>query len=96
MPSFQQHCAASREVLGEEFREVHLWLDEFFKLKGPAHRQMRHHKEGIEEIRAKWGDKAAEAAELHISMDFFNGPIPSRIDYIGGNGCWPVGIEWNG
>jgi DNA-binding GntR family transcriptional regulator len=86
MPSFKQHCDASRSLFGEEFQDVHLWLDAFFRAYGPKHRQFRHHKEGIEEVRAKWGDRAAEAAELHITMDLFNLPIPSKSDYIGGDG----------
>ena len=41
---------------------------------GPSnaeHRKQRHNKEGIEEVRKMWGDKAAEAAELHIIDDMF-------------------------
>lgn len=95
MSSFKEHCDVSKRLFGEEFKEVHIWLDEFFILKGPAHRQIRHHREGVEEVRAKWGDRAAVAAALHVSMDLFNCPIPSKIDYIGGDGCWPVGRDWN-
>lgn len=95
MAHFQKHCRSCHDLLGDEFKYVHLWLDEFFALKGPAHRKIRHHKEGIEECRNKWGDRAAEAAELHITEDIFGLPIPSQTDYIGGDGCWPVGDKWN-
>jgi len=69
--------------LGEGFEQVHLWLDEFAK-KYPVevfedkHRSFRHNKEGVEEVRKLWGDKAARAAELHIARDEF-GEIPKTF-----------------
>ena len=33
------------------------------------HRKLRHHIAGIEQVRKLWGDKAAEAARLHIIAD---------------------------
>jgi hypothetical protein len=33
------------------------------------HRGLRHHLEGIEEVRRKFGDQAAEAARQHIISD---------------------------
>ena len=39
---------------------------------------MRDHREGIEEVRAKWGDEAAEAAEIHILKDC--GKIMDRLE----------------
>jgi len=70
MAALKEHCEDCLKQLGEEFKEVHLWLDEWFKYdKTIKHRILRHHKEGVEEIRKRWGDKAAKAAELHIIMD---------------------------
>jgi hypothetical protein len=71
MPMFEEHCKESIKELGEPFEYVHKWLDEFmghpqYKTR---HRHLRHHRKGIEEIRKKWGDKAAKAAELHIMTD---------------------------
>lgn len=77
MAHFKEHCNDCRKQLGKDFSYVHLWLDEFFKTAGYMHRTMRHHKEGIEEVRAKWGDEAAKAAEIHILRDFQN-EIPTR------------------
>jgi len=71
------------ELLGEPFTEVHRWLDEFAK-EYPIekfeerHRFFRHNKEGVEEVRKMWGDKAAEAARLHIARDDF-GYIPKTF-----------------
>ena len=71
MPRFEEHCAHCLERLGAEFREVHLWLDEFCGKRpyGTRHRHLRHHLEGIEEVRRLWGDQAAKAAELHVKQD---------------------------
>jgi hypothetical protein len=72
MPKFGEHCAHCREMLGAEFREVHLWLDEFCGKPpyGTRHRHLRHYLEGIEEVRRLWGDQAAKAAEVHIKRVF--------------------------
>ena len=80
MPKFEKHCQDCIEKFGESFSEVHLWLDEFFEDKGPKHRDERHHEEGIEEARKKWGDKGASAAELHIKADC--GGIVPTMDQI--------------
>ena len=69
MPSFTDHCAECRERLGEDFAEVHQWLDALFAERGPRHRRVRHHLAGVEEVRRQWGDKAAEAALLHVVAD---------------------------
>jgi len=58
-------------VLGREYRHVHRWLDELFATLGPAHRSVRHHTGGVEEVRRRWGDEAARAAEIHIRKDCF-------------------------
>ena len=69
MPSFEQHCEESIQLFGEPFEEVHRWLDEFARCQGMHHRIFRHHEAGIEEVRRKWGDKAAAAARAHITAD---------------------------
>ena len=68
---YREHCLHCRKRFGEDFDYVHRWLDEFYgsdqyKTK---HRKLRHHKKGIEEVRQRWGDRAAEAAKLHIIDD---------------------------
>jgi hypothetical protein len=69
MPDLKTHCEDCLRELGEEFRFVHEWLDELFKYAGSEHREYRHNRRGIEEIRRKWGDRAARAAESHIRND---------------------------
>ena len=65
------HCRDCENKLGKPYKEVHIWLDEFFKTLGPHHRIKRHHVEGVEEVRKKWGDEAAMAAEIHIKKDCY-------------------------
>jgi DNA-binding GntR family transcriptional regulator len=71
MASFEAHCEQCEKEMGEAFPEVHLWLDAFCGQDpyGTRHRHLRHHLEGITEVKRKWGDKAAKAAEIHIRQD---------------------------
>jgi hypothetical protein len=67
---FQEHCDESSRLFGEPFKQVHQWLDEFFATPlGARHRRKRHHLAGIEEVRRRWGDQAAEVAKRHIISD---------------------------
>jgi len=75
MAYYEVHCADCKRELGEEFQEVNTWLDEYFKDFGPDHRPLRHHDVAIEKVREKWGDRAAQAAEIHIKRDS-HGKIP--------------------
>jgi hypothetical protein len=69
MASLQEHCADCRRELGEHYRQVHLWLDALFKVLGPKHRSARHHAGGVEKVRKLWGDRAAQAAEIHSRLE---------------------------
>ncbi len=68
---FEDHCRESAFFFGKPFDEVHRWLDEFAGSKeyGMRHRKKRHHLQGIEDVRMKWGDLAASAARQHIISD---------------------------
>lgn len=72
MPLVDEHCKDCRDALGEDFREIHEWLDEFFPSRGLRHRVVRH-----QEVRKKWGDRAAKAAQIHIEKDCY-GKVPTR------------------
>lgn len=96
MPTFEEHCQKSEELLGSPFPEVHLWLDEFFNKApyGTRHRHLRHHRQGIEEIRQMWGNRAAMAAEIHIRQDLVSEgwppekPIPRDSEFYKKSGLW--------
>ncbi len=84
MGSFDQHCQDCLDELGEKFEHVHEWLDELQPEYGPMHRPFRHHTGGVEAVRAKWGDTAARAAEIHILRDTGKVPTPEELrDYWG-------------
>lgn len=62
-----------------DYDYVHIWIDELAwdgNLFNPSHRKHRHNKEGVEEVRKRWGDIAAIVAEIHIWRD--EGKIPTR------------------
>lgn len=69
------HCRRALETFGEDFDHVHAWLDELFRLPGfgARHRAVRHNWKGIERVREKWGDTAAEVAKQHIIDDLRTG-----------------------
>lgn len=78
---YKEHCKECEEKLGKDWAVIHRWLDEYARKVGvPWHRTFRHHKEGVEEVRKKWGDEAAKAAELHIISDFGFIPTQKQVD----------------
>ena len=78
MAKFEEHCADCQRELGEPFEQVNEWLDELFQYVGADHRDIRHNEKGVEKVRAMWGDRAAEAAIIHIKKDE-HGVVP-KID----------------
>jgi hypothetical protein len=70
------------EFLGDGCVAVNRWIDEWFSVLGPAHRKVRHHKEGIDEARSLFGDSGALAAAIHILRDCRH--IPRQSDYLTG------------
>ena len=99
MASYKEHCAECEEKLGNAWYVVHRWLDEHFARMGydVRHRDIRHHSLGIEEVRKMWGDEAAQAARIHIEMDFM-GYVPKNDDDVMkwrlGVVHTPPGTEW--
>lgn len=67
----EDHCKESKILFGEPFEQVHLWLDEFAGKPGIGmkHRRIRHHLAGINEVRRRFGERAAMAARQHIITD---------------------------
>jgi hypothetical protein len=98
MPSRQYHLSQDRKHLGKEFNEVHRILDQFSHYPNMAflmrHRKFMHHEEGVEYIRMRFGDLAAESAIQHIKDDC-NGYVPKATDYYDGTvdmfGCLTTG-----
>ncbi|RYD63181.1 MAG: hypothetical protein EOP84_33870 [Verrucomicrobiaceae bacterium] len=94
MPSLEEHCRQTQKAFGATFEHIHLWLNEFSG-KPPhwmKHRRFRHHAAGVEEVRQKWGDTAAEVARMHIESDLmeegwtYTDPFPRNAEH-----CMAVG-----
>ena len=49
--TLKEHCAECLRILGNEYREVHVWLDEFagHPTYNMRHRRLRLHEAGIKE-----------------------------------------------
>lgn len=83
MPSGKYHRKRSKELFGNEYAEVHQWMDEPCKKYGKTHRTFRHDKYALEYIENRWGQVGREAAIQHIVDDLNNGmdrPVSSEIE----------------
>ena len=71
MPDFETHCKISKLRTGEEFRELHTWMDEPKNYLGPDHRIERHsfHNGYKNFVEGKWGKKAVVEWLFHIALD---------------------------
>ncbi|MBI3582627.1 MAG: hypothetical protein HY096_01585 [Nitrospinae bacterium] len=71
MPKLDEHIAESILLFGKSYREVHIWLDALAGSPqcGMKHRQKRHHKAGLEQVRRIFGEEAVQAARQHIITD---------------------------
>ncbi len=94
MPSLEEHSRQTQIAFGATYEHVHCWLDELAGKPphGMRHRQFRHHAAGVEEVRRRWGNTAAEAARLHIEMDLleegwtYGDPFPRNESHFIGLG----------
>lgn len=82
-------------LVGDPSEDVNRWIDAFFGEFGPYHRFKRHHREGVQEAEAMFGERGRRAAIVHILRDCRN--IPRRKDYEDGTvdklglvAKWPV------
>ncbi len=89
MASLKEHGEDCRRELGEDFKYVHEWLDELQPEYGPMHRPFRHHADGVECVRTRWGDRAARAAEIHICKDY-GGKLPTPAEL---RDYWGIRLE---
>lgn len=71
MPDIQTHSEISQRRTGQDFKELHEWIDESQKYFEENHRIERHtfHDVYLKYIKAKWGDKAVVEWLFHIALD---------------------------
>jgi len=72
----KEHRAIDRLVLGQEFPQVHRWMDQPAYRCGPGHRKYRHDMRAVVLMALRHQDpRAGAAALLHIAADFAPGEI---------------------
>ena len=78
MPSLRTHCAISKKRTGNDFAELHRWIDEPTIRLGSGHRIERHHfnEDDKNTIKRYWdakreglGEKAVIEWLFHIALD---------------------------
>jgi len=78
MPSFKTHCAISKKRTGNDFAELHRWIDELAVTFGADHRIKRHYYNENDKntIKKYWdakeeglGEKAVIEWLFHIAID---------------------------
>jgi hypothetical protein len=71
MPSVKTHCAISQKRTGNDFAELHKWIDEPTKDLGSDHRIERHYYNDDDKntIKRRWGEKAVIEWLFHIALD---------------------------
>lgn len=84
MSRIEVHRRDCQELLGEEFPEIHRWLDQYAKDFPPPvfydyHRTLLHNSYGLAIIRAQWGEKAYEAGKLHLARDYDDSTPVERL-----------------
>ena len=84
MPELKHHCEHSLKLFNEDGKKYHIWLDQYAKF-GYRHRQVLHHKEGIEVAVQLFGEKARKHLEQHIRDDYETDKIPTIRELRG----WP-------
>jgi hypothetical protein len=92
--SLEQHMQDCVRFLGQPFKEVNVWLDEFYPVLGASHRRVRHHIEGTFEARRLFGPGADKAEAIHILRDCRNLPHDyeyesNSLDLLGMHKTWP-------
>ena len=87
MARIEEHMNDCGELLGNPWKQVHKFLDQYAELFPVEifteyHRGFLHNKYGIEIVKAMWGPEAEKAAIAHIARDYAELPMTNwkRID----------------
>jgi len=74
MATINKHCDDCKDVLGKEYKNIHIWLDCYarifpIKIYSDYHRSFRHNSYGIECAKKLFGKTASEAVKIHLVRD---------------------------
>jgi len=75
MPWIKAHCADCENLLGNDYRDVHEFLDQYAKIFDVSifteyHRSFLHNRAGLAAIISRWGLEAGIAGIIHLSRDY--------------------------
>ena len=70
MPNLKLHCKFSKKRTGDNYEDLHKWMDEPQKVLGIDHRRVRHDLSYIPNVKEKFGDEAVSEFLMHISADY--------------------------
>jgi len=78
-----QHADACYKKFGNQYYEIHEFLDQFSQeFRGVEHRMFLHHKLGVDLVVQRFGEEARGPAELHIRQDT-EGQLPDDWSFYG-------------
>ncbi|MFZ5643217.1 MAG: HDIG domain-containing metalloprotein [Bacillota bacterium] len=90
MPPFKDHLATSLKRTGNEYRDMHDWLDNSPEKQVKAERHSLFNlPHNIDHVRNKWGEQAVTEFLLHIVEDF----AMKEIENLRNAGCPEEAIE---
>ena len=78
MPNLKKHCLISKKRTGNEFKDLHEWMDEGHKFLGQDHRFERHSGAYIPYVMETWGKEGVKEFLNHI----IEGSDDFKINYI--------------
>lgn len=68
MAGLNIHSHDCESLIGNNFIEIHRWLDEY-AVGEIEHRDIRHNLKGVQDAYKLWGSEASVAALIHILRD---------------------------
>lgn len=64
------HMNSTYKQLGRDYRELHMAMDEYYKIfHSSLHWVILHHQLGVEKMVERFGEEVRKAAEIHIKDD---------------------------
>lgn len=82
----EKHCRISEKLFGTDGKAYHQWIDQYSKYHGYAHRDILHHKEGVEIGVQVFGEVARPHLEQHVMDDLCVDQVPTIMEWRGSKG----------
>lgn len=88
MPVNRFHCALSKKRTGQDYKELHKWIDDGCGIRGKDHRNSKRHtynEETLRDIKKLFGDEAVGEWLFHIAIDYLDTMMYNKWNYQGGD-----------